>query len=157
MLFGLGNLFYGITQIPTPSPSALTTTQSPSSSSTPSPSFPKTVSSQEVRPLLPPPSGSARLPYSLPGQKLIGRVLSVGWGNAQSDPGFGTSNDTTSVKAKIVNLIASVRTLMRSESGPLFAGFGIDEECQIGVMLIEGIVPLIAINTLVIAYELVLG
>ena len=39
----------------------------------------------------------------------------VGWGNTQqSEPGFGASNDTASVKAKIVNLIASVRTLMRS-------------------------------------------
>ncbi|SLM40084.1 yos1-like protein [Lasallia pustulata] len=39
----------------------------------------------------------------------------IGWGNTQqSEPGFGASNDTASVKAKIVNLIASVRTLMRS-------------------------------------------
>ena len=42
-------------------------------------------------------------------------VSVVGWGNTQqSEPGFGASNDTASVKAKIVNLIASVRTLMRS-------------------------------------------
>ncbi len=46
----------------------------------------------------------------------LGRPCIVGWGNAQSDPGFGASNDATSVKAKMVNLIASVRTLMRSES-----------------------------------------
>ncbi|EON64166.1 hypothetical protein W97_03396 [Coniosporium apollinis CBS 100218] len=39
----------------------------------------------------------------------------IGWG-ASSDPGFGGAPDTTSVKAKIVNLIASVRTLMRSQS-----------------------------------------
>lgn len=55
----------------------------------------------------------------------------VGWGSTPSDPGFGGVQDTTSVKAKMVNLIASVRTLMR--------------------------IPLIAINTLVIIYELVLG
>ncbi|KAI9698375.1 MAG: hypothetical protein M1836_003955 [Candelina mexicana] len=54
----------------------------------------------------------------------------IGWGNA-SEPGFGGSPDSASIKAKIVNLIASVRTLMR--------------------------IPLIAINTLVIVYELVLG
>ncbi|KAI9879945.1 MAG: hypothetical protein M1830_006253 [Pleopsidium flavum] len=42
----------------------------------------------------------------------------IGWGNAQSDPGFGASSDTASVKAKIVNLIASVRTLMRSMLQP---------------------------------------
>ncbi|KAF4836575.1 Protein transport protein YOS1 [Colletotrichum tropicale] len=46
------------------------------------------------------------------------------------DPAFGQSTDA-SVKAKIINLIASVRTLMR--------------------------IPLIAINTLIIFYELILG
>ncbi|OJJ44350.1 hypothetical protein ASPZODRAFT_135162 [Penicilliopsis zonata CBS 506.65] len=46
------------------------------------------------------------------------------------DPSFG-SGDATSVKAKIINLIASVRTLMR--------------------------IPLIIVNTLIIVYELVLG
>ncbi|KAK0734977.1 Yos1-like protein [Lasiosphaeria miniovina] len=46
------------------------------------------------------------------------------------DPAFGQSADA-SVKAKIINLIASVRTLMR--------------------------IPLIVINTLIIVYELVLG
>lgn len=39
----------------------------------------------------------------------------VGWGSSAQDPGFGGVQDTTSIKAKIVNLIASVRTLMRSE------------------------------------------
>lgn len=49
----------------------------------------------------------------------------VGWGNSQqSEPGFGASNDTASVKAKIVNLIASVRTLMRSMSSFLSPGAG---------------------------------
>lgn len=46
------------------------------------------------------------------------------------DPAFGQSPDA-SVKVKIINLIASVRTLMR--------------------------IPLIVINTLIIVYELVLG
>ncbi|KAK0731266.1 Yos1-like protein [Lasiosphaeria hispida] len=46
------------------------------------------------------------------------------------DPAFGQVADA-SVKAKIVNLIASVRTLMR--------------------------IPLIVINTLIIVYEIVLG
>jgi len=55
----------------------------------------------------------------------------IGWGSTAQDPGFGGATDNTSVKAKIVNLIASVRTLMR--------------------------IPLIAINTLIIVYELVLG
>ncbi|KAF3360268.1 Meiotically up-regulated protein [Verticillium dahliae VDG1] len=49
---------------------------------------------------------------------------------ASYDPAFGQGADA-SVKAKIINLIASVRTLMR--------------------------IPLIGINTIVILYELVLG
>lgn len=49
--------------------------------------------------------------------------MPVGWGNTQqSEPGFGASNDTASVKAKIVNLIASVRTLMRSMCSILLGG-----------------------------------
>ncbi|PNS20269.1 hypothetical protein CAC42_5719 [Sphaceloma murrayae] len=55
----------------------------------------------------------------------------IGWSSAAQDPGFGGVQDTTSVKAKIVNLIASVRTLMR--------------------------IPLIAINAVIILYELILG
>ncbi|CAI7675870.1 unnamed protein product [Penicillium palitans] len=55
----------------------------------------------------------------------------VGWGRTQADPGFGATYDTTSVKAKSVNLIASVRTVMR--------------------------IPLIVINTVIIVYELILG
>ncbi|KAI0021036.1 Yos1-like protein [Xylariomycetidae sp. FL0641] len=47
------------------------------------------------------------------------------------DPAFGAGPGAESVKGKIINLIASVRTLMR--------------------------IPLIAINTLIILYELVLG
>ncbi|KAH7376469.1 Yos1-like protein [Plectosphaerella cucumerina] len=49
---------------------------------------------------------------------------------ASYDPAFGQGADA-SVKAKIINLIASVRTLMR--------------------------IPLIAVNTLIIVFELVLG
>ncbi|CAG7916057.1 unnamed protein product [Penicillium olsonii] len=55
----------------------------------------------------------------------------VGWGRTQAEPGFGASYDSTSVKAKTINLIASVRTVMR--------------------------IPLIIINTVIIVYELVLG
>ncbi|KAK8148949.1 hypothetical protein G3M48_008637 [Beauveria asiatica] len=47
------------------------------------------------------------------------------------DPGFGTGSEPQSVQAKIVHLIASVRTLMR--------------------------MPLIIANTLIILYELILG
>ncbi|EKV07141.1 Yos1-like [Penicillium digitatum] len=55
----------------------------------------------------------------------------VGWGRTQAEPGFGATYDSTSVKAKSVNLIASVRTVMR--------------------------IPLIVINTVIIVYELILG
>ncbi|RMJ24945.1 hypothetical protein PHISP_04181 [Aspergillus sp. HF37] len=55
----------------------------------------------------------------------------IGWGRTQSDPAFGAMYDNTSVKAKSVNLIASVRTVMR--------------------------IPLIVINTVIIIYQLILG
>ncbi|KAK7459042.1 hypothetical protein Landi51_00635 [Colletotrichum acutatum] len=56
--------------------------------------------------------------------------LAVNLSPSSYDPTFGSSNDA-SVKAKIINLIASVRTLMR--------------------------IPLIGINTIIILYELILG
>ncbi|TKA38622.1 hypothetical protein B0A54_09558 [Friedmanniomyces endolithicus] len=37
----------------------------------------------------------------------------IGWGSAQNEPAFGGMQDNTSVKAKMINLINSVRTLMR--------------------------------------------
>ncbi|EEH07280.1 predicted protein [Histoplasma capsulatum G186AR] len=56
----------------------------------------------------------------------------IGWGRTQYDPGFGAAvPDNTSIKAKSVNLIASVRTVMR--------------------------IPLIIINLIIIIYEIVLG
>jgi len=55
----------------------------------------------------------------------------IGWGRTQPDPSFGASLDNASIKAKSVNLIASVRTVMR--------------------------IPLIVINTIIIIYELILG
>ncbi|KAF7588144.1 hypothetical protein BBP40_006144 [Aspergillus hancockii] len=55
----------------------------------------------------------------------------IGWGRSQADPTFGTSQDSTSVKAKTVDLIASVRTVMR--------------------------LPLIVINTIIIVYSIILG
>ena len=73
----------------------------------------------------------------------------VGWGNTPTEPSFGGSrDDAASVKGKIVNLISSVRTLMRSE----FLVPLISTKAN-GLLT----VPLIVINTLVIVYELVLG
>lgn len=50
------------------------------------------------------------------------RIRIVGWGRTQAEPGFGATYDSTSVKAKSVNLIASVRTVMRSTLIPLSPG-----------------------------------
>ncbi|EYE92784.1 YOS1 family protein [Aspergillus ruber CBS 135680] len=37
----------------------------------------------------------------------------IGWGRSQQQDTFGASYDSTSVKAKTIDLIASVRTVMR--------------------------------------------
>ncbi|KAF2636698.1 Yos1-like protein [Massarina eburnea CBS 473.64] len=54
----------------------------------------------------------------------------IGW-TASTEPGFGGRVDDTSVKARIINLVSSVRTLMR--------------------------IPLMIINTLMIFYLIILG
>ena len=47
---------------------------------------------------------------------LIADGIIVGWGNTPTEPSFGGGgNDAASVKGKLVNLISSVRTLMRSK------------------------------------------
>lgn len=52
---------------------------------------------------------------------LTNNTNTVGWGNAaQNEPSFGGgAQDGASVKAKTINLINSVRTLMRSEFPPV--------------------------------------
>lgn len=108
-------------------------------------------------------------------------VYIVGWGNTPTEASFGGGgNDAASVKGKLVNLISSVRTLMRSEftfsylpirgrrtgvlsfwvsvySGGMDLGrpFYVDRRLLTEFWGI--VVPLIVINTLVIVYELVLG
>ncbi|KAH9879089.1 hypothetical protein J1614_002524 [Plenodomus biglobosus] len=57
-------------------------------------------------------------------------VRIVGWTNAL-EPGFGGARDDASIKARLINLVSSVRTLMR--------------------------IPLMFINTFMIIYYLVLG
>lgn len=72
----------------------------------------------------------------------------VGWGSTQSEQGFGTMQDNASVKAKLINLINSVRTLMR------------------GMASAEGLVqafadiltvPLIFVNLLIIVWAITFG
>jgi hypothetical protein len=56
----------------------------------------------------------------------------IGWGSTNQPDQYGfTSDNDASVKTKLINLISAIRTLLR--------------------------VPLIAINTVVIIYELILG
>ena len=83
-------------------------------------------------------------------QKLIPVLLLVGWSNTISDPGFGggSSNDA-SVKSKLINLMTSVRTLMRSMYPVVLSSRNI--------LIISEIVPLIAVNTFIILYECALG
>ncbi|OAL55826.1 Yos1-like protein [Pyrenochaeta sp. DS3sAY3a] len=54
----------------------------------------------------------------------------IGW-TASAEPGFGGQRDDASVKARLINLVSSVRTLMR--------------------------IPLMFINTLMIVYLIILG
>lgn len=39
----------------------------------------------------------------------------MGWSNTVSEPAFGASSADASIKSKLINLMTSVRTLMRSE------------------------------------------
>lgn len=56
----------------------------------------------------------------------------VGWSNTISEPAFGASSGgDASIKNKLINLLTSVRTLMR--------------------------IPLIVINSILIVYEIILG
>lgn len=69
----------------------------------------------------PPPTAIA-YPYSLGFPLLSCRnddanyLIKVGWSRTQYDAGFGATHDNTSIKAKSADLIASVRTVMRSTS-----------------------------------------
>lgn len=88
-------------------------------------------------------------------------VFAVGW-TTTADPGFGGARDDASVKAKMINLIQSVRTLMRSEF-PFYSGLDVADvvfkmRMKQRKLMVNGadksiIVPLIAINTLIILYE----
>ena len=96
----------------------------------------------------------------------------VGWGSAPTEPAFGGSRDeAASVKGKLVNLISSVRTLMRSEC--VLLPSLTHHSTRVPMAVEQGgkgerkgkchgiadsmAVPLIVINTLIIVYALVLG
>jgi len=57
----------------------------------------------------------------------------IGWSNTVAEPAFGGGNagGDASIKTRLINLMTSIRTLMR--------------------------IPLIGINTIIIVYELALG
>ncbi|KAF5539684.1 YOS1 [Fusarium napiforme] len=69
-------------------------------------------------------------PPILLSQSAAANIDPINLSPASYDPAFGTGPDA-SVKAKIINLIASVRTIMR--------------------------MPLIFVNSVIILYELILG
>ncbi|CAI7576263.1 unnamed protein product [Penicillium pancosmium] len=105
----------------------------------------------------------------------------IGWGRTQTEPAFGASQDSTSVKARLVKLIDSVRTLMRSTFFlpfiQVFASRAPQEQssparsiwCLYHVQAAKPqasrprltriclAVPLLGINILIIVYELILG
>lgn len=69
--------------------------------------------------------------------------------------------DTTSVKAKVINLIRSVRTVARSMLSELPSPcphmiYDL-EMIRLWKLLIRDTVPLIAVNALIITYEMILG
>ena len=83
--------------------------QSSFSSSMPSQSSQKTAFSREVSVYIRDKSSSM----------LTCRI--VGWGRVQMEPGFGAQHDA-SMKARVGDLISSVRTVMRSMLSPVTFG-----------------------------------
>ncbi|KAL0076092.1 Yos1-like-domain-containing protein [Phycomyces blakesleeanus] len=79
-------------------------------------------------------------------------LAKIGW-NAQSDAGFG-SDQTQSIKSKMVNLISAVRTLMRSKFRLKMDSKKKRKMLKLNIFVV---VPLIAINIIVIIYEIILG
>ena len=74
-------------------------------------------------------------------------LFAVGWGTTQSEPGFGATQDNASIKAKMINLISSVRTLMR---GTKHAWLSLTSAEQMTV-------PLIFVNLLIIVWAITFG
>ncbi|KAK0267108.1 hypothetical protein LTR91_014674 [Friedmanniomyces endolithicus] len=73
----------------------------------------------------------------------------IGWGSAQNEPAFGGMQDNTSVKAKMINLINSVRTLMRSTETLKKSTWRTTTDCAT--------VPLIFLNALIIIWAVAFG
>ncbi|KAF5874304.1 putative protein transport protein [Botrytis fragariae] len=103
----------------------------------------------------------------------------IGWSNSVAEPAFGGNSADTSIKSKLVNLMTSVRTLMRSmfnlssplnpvivtlricgfREGQSVPGFG-GGACRGKGRKRAGScakIPLIGINSVIIIYELALG
>ena len=120
------------------------------------------------------------LPNNLTFQRkimLISHVGIVGWSNTVTDPGFGgAAGGDQSIKSKLINLMTSIRTLMRSTCssfhffylhipGKYISGQRAlrEETCEkrngnwVGLRLTKSTVPLIGINTVIFVYELIFG
>ncbi|KAI5289304.1 hypothetical protein KEM54_004094 [Ascosphaera aggregata] len=87
----------------------------------------------------------------------------IGWGRTQAEPGFGHARDESSIKAKTIHLIASVRTVMRGTPIAICLVLELGNYryilsmCWVLVANELVTVPLIAINIIIIVYELILG
>lgn len=82
------------------------------------------------------------LAKSKPAMQALAANALVGWSTHGQDAAF--IDQSQSVKTKLINLISAVRTLLRSE------------DTRVRHFRLT-IVPLIAINTVVIIYELIMG
>ncbi|RMY31152.1 hypothetical protein D0865_15078 [Hortaea werneckii] len=84
----------------------------------------------------------------------FGGLFQVGWGSSQQEPAFGGMQDNTSVKAKMINLINSVRTLMRSmcEKQRVHKQEGTSRLTEA-----KPAVPLIFLNVLIIVWAIAFG
>ena len=83
-------------------------------------------------------------------------IITVGWGSTQNEPAFGGMQDNAGVKSKLINLINSVRTLMRStfhHRVPLHAGSNVRWLSAND----KTTVPLIFINALIIVWAVAFG
>lgn len=80
------------------------------------PLIPSSLSDHISRSLHPLPFLGAKTKFGNSCPLTLSSISTVGWGNTPIEPAFGSagSREDASVKSKLINLISSVRTLMRS-------------------------------------------
>ena len=110
LFFGFGRLIYGMT---TSSSAPVQINRSTNGTIANSHDTPHKCGSSSLRRPIPCKKYVSSFPYACSWFLTWMRKI-VGWGRAQPEPGFGSSYDNSSIKARTVNLITSVRTVMRS-------------------------------------------